>query len=224
MKFLVSKQERVFIVVFFSLLALHIVLDNLESEWAYFTKPALLLALLIFFFNQCAHLQKQTRNIMIVALSFSLIGDILLMFVEQSPHFFTAGLAAFLLAHIMFIVVFLSRKNTQPLLYLFGAFLLVYAAGLFYLIYANLGTMLVPVVLYILVILSMAISAFIRKGRVNSISYALVLLGAIFFLMSDSILALNKFYKPILFPQVSIMLTYGLAQFLITLGILKQEH
>lgn len=219
-----GKQGNVFAIIFFGLLALHIFIDNVESQWSYFTKPTLVLSLLIFFVNQCVHLQKRTRNTMMLALLFSLIGDILLMFVEQSPHFFTAGLAAFLLAHIMFIVIFLSRKNRLSSLYLFIAILLLYAVGLFYLIYANLGAMLVPVVLYIVVILSMAVSAFIRKGRVNITSYTLVLLGAIFFLLSDSILALNKFYKPILYPQVTIMLTYGLAQFLITLGILKQEH
>ena len=60
-----------------------------------------------------------------------------------------------------------------------------------------------------------------RKGIVNSSSYNLVFIGAIFFMISDSILALNKFYQPIPFSNISIMLTYALAQYLIVLGILK---
>jgi uncharacterized membrane protein YhhN len=40
-------------------------------------------------------------------------------------------------------------------------------------------------------------------------------------LISDSILAINKFHQPILWSNISIMVTYAIAQYLIVLGILK---
>ena len=46
----------------------------------------------------------------------------------------------------------------------------------------------------------------------------LMMLGALLFVASDSILAINKFYQPFEMAGIYIMLTYGLAQLLITVG------
>tara|TARA_R110000868_G_scaffold328255_1_gene589136 strand:- start:1541 stop:1768 length:228 start_codon:yes stop_codon:yes gene_type:complete len=73
------------------------------------------------------------------------------------------------------------------------------------------------------IILLMVITAFFRKGSVSKSSYILVFLGALFFITSDSLLALNKFYKPLPFSSISIMLTYSIAQLFIVLGIKKQS-
>jgi uncharacterized membrane protein YhhN len=45
-----------------------------------------------------------------------------------------------------------------------------------------------------------------------------MMLGALLFVISDSILAINKFYQPFEAAGVLIMLTYGLAQFFIVEG------
>jgi uncharacterized membrane protein YhhN len=58
---------------------------------------------------------------------------------------------------------------------------------------------------------------------VNNISYKLVAIGAILFVISDSLLALNKFYVPFYFADISIIFTYGLAQLFIVLGLKKQS-
>ena len=163
---------------------------------------------------------------MFMALVFSLLGDILLMFVDQSPHFFTAGLTAFLLAHVSYIVLFFKVKKGTYRNRGIGVLLIaiIYLNLIHGLIHENLGGLRIPVLIYMAAIMGMFIAVAARKDDVTKLSYSLVLVGAILFIVSDSILALNKFYKPILYPQVSIMLTYGLAQFLITLGVLKQEH
>jgi uncharacterized membrane protein YhhN len=85
----------------------------------------------------------------------------------------------------------------------------------------GLGAMLIPVAIYMLVILTMATTAYLRKNSVNILSYGLVFLGALFFMISDSILAINKFHQPIPWSDISIMATYAIAQYLIVLGILK---
>ena len=144
------------------------------------------------------------------------------MFVSKSANFFLSGLGAFLLAHIMYVLVFLKSRNKAANSLPIVVILLMYASVIFYFLKDGLGDMLIPVLAYLLVILIMAATAFIRK-RSNIDSYKLVFAGAVFFMISDSLLALNKFYEPLPFSNISIMLTYALAQYLIVLGILKQK-
>jgi len=100
--------------------------------------------------------------------------------------------------------------------------LLVYAIGLFYFLKDGLGDLFIPVIIYMLVILMMVTTAFLREGSVTKNSYILVFLGAAFFITSDSLLALNKFYNPLPLSGIWIMTTYAIAQFLIVLGLKKQ--
>lgn len=218
-----TNTEKQFSILFFVIVLFELITGSTETLQIahYIAKPAIVVSLMFLFIKTSEGISKSIKRITILALGFSVLGDILLMFVDQSPHFFTVGLVAFLLAHIMYIVVFLKHRNKQKSIVGFVILLLVYASGLFYLLKDGLGDMLIPVIVYMIVILSMATTAFIRKGIVNQMSYNLVFVGAIFFMISDSILALNKFYQPIPFSNISIMLTYALAQFLIVIGILK---
>ena len=221
-----TNTEKQFSVLFFVIVLFEIITGSTETlKMAhYIAKPAIVISLIFLFIKTSEGVSKSIKRITLLALVFSLLGDILLMFVEQSPHFFTIGLVAFLTAHIMYILAFLKHRNKQKPIIGFIVFLLIYASGLFYLLKDGLGAMLIPVIVYMIVILSMATSAFLRKGMVNNLSYNLVFTGAIFFMISDSILALNKFYEPLPFSNISIMLTYALAQFLIVIGILKLKR
>jgi uncharacterized membrane protein YhhN len=189
----------------------------------YVTKPAILVSLIAYFLTSSNHLNKTLKLLTLFALLFSLLGDVLLMFVHKSEGYFMFGLIAFLLAHIMYIIVFLKHKNPNKNPYVFTLIALLYAAILFYIMFDGLGDMLYPVTVYMLVILTMAITAFLRQGKVLPLSYTLVFLGALLFMLSDSILALNKFYKPLPLSNISIMLTYALAQYFIVLGLLKNK-
>jgi uncharacterized membrane protein YhhN len=77
------------------------------------------------------------------------------------------------------------------------------------------------VLVYALVITLMALSALFRYGRTTIKSFALVFGGSVLFMMSDSILAVNKFIEPVRHADFWIMLTYIGAQFLIVSGILR---
>ena len=219
-------SHKSFRILFFILVIAELVCSSISdlSSLHYVTKPAIVIALLLFFVK---HSQTQTRFIKrntILALVFSWLGDVLLMFVETSPHFFTLGLVAFLLAHVMYIRVFLKHRNPRKSPIAFILIMVLYAVGMFYFLREGLGSMLVPVLVYMTVILSMSTSAYLRKGMVNSASYNWVLMGAFLFMLSDSILALNKFYQPLPYSNISIMLTYALAQYSIVLGILKLKN
>jgi len=221
---MLTKTEKQFAFVFTFILVLELICNQLEnlSQWHYVTKPLIVISLIVFFLRQSRSLHKTIRNFTFLALIFSLAGDILLMFDNQNPKFFMLGLIAFLMAHVMYIIVYLKHRNKSRQSLPLIVILLLYASGLFYLLKVGLGAMLMPVVVYMVVILTMATTAYLRKGSVSNLNYFLVLLGAILFLISDSLLSVNLFYKPILFANIIIMVTYAFAQFFIVLGILKQ--
>jgi len=215
--------EKQFSILFFIIVLIELLTGSTESlqNSHYIAKPAIVISLIFLFIKTSESLSKPIKNLTLVALTFSLLGDALLMIVDKSEHFFTLGLVAFLTAHIMYVLVFLKHRNTQKSPYGFIALLFIYAASLFYFLKDGLGVMLIPVVVYMIVILAMATSAYLRKDKVNILSYGLIFLGALFFMISDSILALNKFYEPIPYSNISIMVTYAIAQYLIVIGILK---
>ena len=221
---MLNKTERTFTIIFALIVAIELLTGNVESlsQYHYVAKPAIVLSLIVFIIFGNSLPSSKTKSLIILALVFSVIGDSLLLFVDRSLHYFTTGLVAFLLAHIVYIIVFLKHRNPNRKFLGFGFGLLIYALGLFYLLKDGLGSMLLPVLLYMLVILSMVISTYLRKGVVLKTSYILVFIGALFFMLSDSILATNKFYQPLPYSGITIMITYAIAQYLIVLGILKQ--
>lgn len=214
-----------FIIVFAIIVLAELFLMNIESVFSlhYFTKPLIVGSLIAYLLSQGRYLEKSTKNLTLLALIFSVIGDMFLMYTDKSPHYFTSGLVAFLLAHIMYIFVFLKMRNSM--LKPFGLIILISLFGsvLFYVLKDGLGEMLIPVLVYMIVILIMAITAFWRKGKVNRQSFYLVFIGALFFIFSDSLIALDKFYKPIPLARTGIIITYAFAQLLIVLGIIKQR-
>lgn len=216
-------KTKLFTIVFIIIVILELIFGSIKAyeTWHYFTKPTIVISLMLFFIFNSNHLSLQVKVITLLALFFSLCGDILLMFVSNAEGFFIAGLVCFLLAHIMYILMFLRDRNSSKHIFLCIGILLVYAAGLFSLIKDGLGELLLPVVIYMIVILTMATTAFTRKGMVLQKGYLYVLIGALFFMISDSLLAINKFHNPLPWSNVSIIATYAIAQFLIVLGIIK---
>jgi len=220
---MLTNTERQFTILFFIIVLIELLTGSTESlqNVHYIAKPAIIISLIYLFTKTSESLSKPIKNLTLLALVFSLLGDILLLFVDQSEHFFTLGLVAFLTAHLMYVLLFLKHRNTDKSPFGFIALLLIFAASLFYFLKDGLGVMLIPVVVYMVVILAMSTTAYLRKNKANTLSYGLVFLGALFFMASDSILALNKFHQPIPWSNISIMVTYAIAQYLIVLGVLK---
>ena len=217
--------KQKFVIVFAIIVLAEIFLMNIESVSSlhYFTKPLIVGSLIAYFIPNSKHLNKSTKNLTLLALIFSVIGDMFLMYTDESPNYFTSGLVAFLLAHIMYILVFLKKRNPKVKPYGFIALIILYGSILFYVLKNGLGNMLIPVLVYMLVILIMATTAFWRKGNVNKQSFYLVFIGALFFIFSDSLIALDKFYIPITLARTGIIITYAFAQLLIVSGIIKQQ-
>ena len=96
----------------------------------------------------------------------------------------------------------------------------IFTMGFYIWIRPYLNDMKIPVMAYMVIISIMAILAGYRYQRINLLSFQLILAGAIFFIISDSLLAINKFVEPFLYSGVFIMATYMIAQYLITMGAL----
>ena len=148
-----------------------------------------------------------------LAIVFSLAGDIFLMLPEDR---FIHGLLSFLVAHVVLIVAF-----TQQATGLSWWVLLPVAAGtgMYTVLAPVLGRMKTPVVVYIIVIAAMAWSALERWHLQGSTSAALAALGSVFFLYSDSTLALNRFRAKFRWADFSVLSTYYASIWLIALSV-----
>jgi len=214
-------KKNYWITLFLVVLTADIAGIQLQNEAIqYICKPLLMIILAAFFLSQTKSRVSGLKKWIPAALFFSWAGDMLLMFQESKSLFFLLGLSAFLIAHIFYIVFFHNirvRENikSNPLLLLI---VVVYYAGLMTLLSPHLGAMKLPVRIYGIVISFMFMLAMHMLFINNKTAGRWMLSGAMLFVMSDSILALNKFYQPFEAAGIIIMLTYGLAQFFIVMG------
>jgi len=214
-------KKSIFIWCFMTVLVLEVIFLS-SPDWIsfrVFSKPLLMTLLLLYFLLH--RRATKIRLLISLALLFSLLGDILLLFTGQSENYFISGLLAFLLAHIFYTIQFSWERNKDLNILKPLVPLLIFGGLFFYFLKDNLGNMLLPVSVYMTVILMMAFFAFLRKGKAPYKSFELVFTGAILFLISDATLAIDKFHSPVPFSGILIMATYGLAQLCIVLGVLK---
>ena len=80
------------------------------------------------------------------------------------------------------------------------------------------------IIVYALSLIGMSMMALNRLGRVGRSSYMLVFFGSILFLLSDSMIALNKFYSEFWLAGFWIMITYIAAQYMIMRGLILEEE
>jgi uncharacterized membrane protein YhhN len=159
------------------------------------------------------------------ALFFSWAGDVALGITRNRETMFMLGLVCFLLTHVLYVIVFIRTpgRNLAINKFFYSVIpLLLYGLTLLYVLYHDLGEMKIPVIIYTAVILAMVAAAINRIEKVNRTSFYLVLIGALLFLSSDSMLAIDKFSNPFPFASPLIMLTYIAGQFLIVMGYLRQ--
>jgi uncharacterized membrane protein YhhN len=189
-------------------------------------KPAVLVLLT----SACAVLPASHTDLVdrrwwfVAALTLSLAGDVLLMLPGNR---FVPGLSAFLAAHLLYIVGFLqppSPPGVPP--FAFSATGLVVAAGVAVaygvapavLLFRALrrdgqSSLVPPVAVYLVVILTMAVIA-------ANVGVPAALAGAALFVVSDTVLALNRFVRPTRHGDVAVHVTYHLAQGLLVLSLL----
>lgn len=205
--------------------------ESAEYTLLMYVSKVLLMPLLAMYYRYYLH-GKKGSNFIYLALFFSWLGDIFLMFPrdESSPNaklLFISGLVSFLIGHINYINHFTSevKSNFKQTILVKSPYLVLpyvlYIVVLLKLLYPTLGTMKIPVTIYAIVIIGMLLAAFNRKDFVNSVSYYFTLFGAFLFVISDSCIAVNLFYQPFESARMVIMITYILAQLIIIKGMLE---
>ena len=175
------------------------------------TKPVPVLLLIVLL---CRHHPRE--RVFLGALIFSVLGDIILELPDMLP--FAAGLASFLVAHLLYIRCFLRRVGTYywwPIIPI-----LLYCGSLFFWMKPGLGSLLIPVALYVLVISAMLWSASVYAQNHR---HFLPLVGAIVFALSDSMIAINRFIAEFDGARYAIIMTYWIAQYLI-FSLLSHNH
>ncbi|MBL7951915.1 MAG: lysoplasmalogenase [Flavobacteriales bacterium] len=193
----------------------------------YVCKPFMMLILSSWFYYNSRRVGDRFTLLVQAGLVFSLVGDIALMFQHVDEFNFLVGLGAFLIAQLCYAIAFLHNilevgRSRGDLISTCIAVLMV-AYGYFFA--ARLLPMVdesitIPVAIYAVAICLMGATAAFRLGRTYFRSFAMVLAGAVFFILSDSLLATNRFIFPLTHAPWSVMLTYALAQVLIVWGAL----
>ena len=182
-------------------------------EWHRWFKP---LALLLVMGMAAAQIRggagtRRRQALLLAGLALSLAGDCLLMF----EGLFIPGLVAFLAAHVCYIALFRQGLPWFPsrnaLFATLGAGTAMYAF-----LFGSLEPVLkVAVGAYVIVIALMAAQAIGRAGVLRDRASVAVAAGAVLFMVSDSLLATNRFAAPVPLAQLWVLATYYAAQILI---------
>ncbi len=149
--------------------------------------------------------------VILAGLLLSLVGDILLMLPSDR---FVPGLVSFLMAHLFYIAGFTIAADYHFSLESVLPFL-VFAVVMIVLLYPKLGEMKVPVIIYTGVIMIMGWRALDLWSYTDQVPALSAFIGAIFFMISDSALAWERFRNKFPCSQPIILGTYFVAQTLI---------
>ena len=162
------------------------------------------------------------NNWYLIALVFSFLGDVLLM---DKNNLFLYGIVAFLLTQILYISIIVRQmqKPSNFHKYLYAFLFVNYVVYLLTLLKPNLGDLFYPVLIYGITISVFGLVATLNYVSKRTRTALYLMLGALLFITSDSMIALNKFHVAQAFYPVAIMITYVLAQYLIYRFMVKKE-
>lgn len=193
----------------------------------YVCRPAMMLILSSWFFFNSRRVGDRFTLLIQAGLFFSLIGDVALMFQHRDEFNFLIGLGAYLIAVLCYTMAIIHNITDVggeagvlvPLIIALGL------SGLGFLFTNRLMAYLddgaeIPILVFVIASIAMAIAAGFRFGRTFVRSFLMVQLGALFLLSSNALLLTNRFMLPLDHSSWSILLTYSIAQYLIVAGCL----
>jgi len=153
--------------------------------------------------------KQRYHYLTVVGLLFCILGDYLI------SQVFVSGLVAFLIGHIFYIFSFRQQKQAEPdkVRFIILAYALIMMT-IMSIALINKGDLylVLPVIIYTAVIALMVYTAW--RTRSNWL-----IVGSILFLISDSILAWNRFVSDISYSSVLIMTTYYAANYFIATSL-----
>ncbi|MBW0160552.1 MAG: lysoplasmalogenase [Sediminibacterium sp. Gen4] len=217
-------KRKMLLVIFLLVLLMHCLSIQVEMTQIRNTTKIILVPLLMIHLLINRSL-RVLGYLPLIALLFSWIGDILLL--GDEPAFFLSGMIAFVMTHVCYSFTFLKIKQVTPKDRSYFVFpllgLLLFGLLVFFYLKDDLGSYLLPILLYMVFISLMASLAIHTRTnvKIQTLSLYTFIPGALLFVLSDALLAVNMFKMQHIVIEVLVMLTYGLAQFFITRGFQK---
>ena len=187
------------------------------------TKPLLIMLLMAFYASNDKESTSNKFIYLVLALSCFLLANIMTLF-KAEPIVLMAGSLFFILAKVFYVCRFSNNrdfnlKSSIP----FVALYLLYMFAVLNVTMENLGSSLIPILVFLFVTLIAVQFAFLRKYTVNNRSYVLVITGILLLLGADTSAVLSRFYYRFPYQEVVTMFLYGLSQFLIVLGLVHEK-
>lgn len=198
------------------------------GRYRYLTKPFLLpLLLLTILANVSGHRHPVSKPLLIAAMLAGTLGDILLMGGDNNKSLFIYGLLSFLVMQLLYSIYFFKMQSIKSKFLVNNIIILVglgsYSSVLVIFLWNFLGDLKLPVIVYAVVISIMFFSAanIYHSRRAQKLAVRYFIPGAALLVLSDSILAINKFYLKADVYAVSVMVTYILGQVFLSLGFIR---
>ena len=186
-----------------------------------FSKPFIIPLLGLTYYQSVEKKPVFLKDSILLGLFFSWLGDIFLL----ADNYFIPGLICFLLAHVFYISFFAKTNSSKTSFFKLRPVMLIavlaYLIELMHLLWPGLGDLKIPVLIYGITISTMLSAAIWQYQKLDDRTSLFMIMGAGFFVASDSILAIDKFRNPFASAGVYIMVTYILAQLFIVLGAIK---
>jgi uncharacterized membrane protein YhhN len=148
---------------------------------------------------------------------FSLAGDIFLMLPSDR---FIAGLISFFIAHMLFIAAF-SMTHPFGFTWQLAGMLFILGIGISFILLPHAGNLKIPVLSYMAVILIMNWQAWERWMDLKTVFSLMAAIGASLFVLSDFVLAFNRFKKKIIHADAIVLGTYYASIALIGLSAMQ---
>ena len=180
-----------------------------KTNFRFISKNLLMPVLLFTYLSEAKSHQIKLDLFFVLGLIFSFLGDFFLLLKSG----FLLGLGSFLLAHIFYIISFKKRSLSRVSVGVIVV-LLLYLVSLISFLFPHLKEMKIPVIIYGIIISTMLYFSIKTQEK-------LLIVGALFFVISDSVLSVNLFVSSSLLLNLLVMITYVLAQVLLVKGILK---
>ncbi len=192
-----------------------------RNDLRIFTKPLIIPSLAATYLVATGRSSGLFSDAVMIALFFSWVGDVLL----QLKNMFIPGLLSFLIAQIAYIRFFVSTDSVRTSFFKLRPVMLIaviaYLIELMHLLWPHLGGMKAPVMIYGITISTMLSAALWQYEKLENRTALYFILGAFFFVVSDSLLALDRFRKPFDHAGMFIMTTYIIAQLFLVLGAIR---
>ena len=205
-----SKILQIILIIIF-VIDLFLIFSN-QTELRFFTKPFLLPVLISIYISGAKSEKIQLAPYFLAGLVLSFFGDLFLLF----KWGFLPGLGSFLLAHLFYIISF-KKKLQKRISEIWPIILSLYASILLFFLFPYLKEMKIPVIIYAVVIATMMYNALKTHNR-N------LIIGALLFLISDTLLSVYLFLQPLMILNLLVMATYILAQWFLVKGMTSSKN